>query len=63
MPDVAIVRPLSTWATSFASSLSAFASPRLLLGAWTVAYTGLRLPVTGSFALTVRRQAPALNLL
>jgi hypothetical protein len=37
MPDVGIVRPLSTWNTSFANSLSAFAAPRLSLGAWTVA--------------------------
>ncbi len=37
MPDVGMVRPLSTWATSFASSLSAFAPPRLVLGARTVA--------------------------
>jgi hypothetical protein len=58
-----MVRPRSTWNTSFASSLSAFAAPRLLFGAWTVAYTGFRLPVTGSVALTVSRQAPALNRL
>jgi hypothetical protein len=51
VPDVGILRPLSTVNTSFASSLSAFAAPLLLLGAWTVAYTGFRSPVTASVAL------------
>lgn len=48
---------------SFASSVSALAAPRFVSGAWTVRYTGLRLPVTGSLALTVSRQAPARNRL